>query len=198
MQPVSVNYRTGDFTAHTPGDYVGTSGTLTFAPGVSTQNIEITVPATTVASDPKVGLIGLDSPVNAVLGGIGPGLGLFGINDSNPKVVASAVSTSVNVKSGLNATVGIHVSLTNVSDQLTSVGYALADGTAVFGTDYYPSVTSGTVYIGAGATTDRVIYVPVHGVGAAGTSKTFTLNLSNPGGPVEVGNATATVTINVT
>jgi large repetitive protein len=40
---VRVNYATADFTAFQPGDYTATSGTLTFAPGITTQTITVPV-----------------------------------------------------------------------------------------------------------------------------------------------------------
>ena len=42
-QPVTVSYRTADGTATTGDDYVGKTGTLTFAPGETTKTITIEV-----------------------------------------------------------------------------------------------------------------------------------------------------------
>ena len=41
-QPVSVNWSTLAYTATTPADFTGTSGTVTFAPGETAKSVSIT------------------------------------------------------------------------------------------------------------------------------------------------------------
>ena len=41
--PVTVDYATGDQSAQAPDDYASSSGTLTFAPGTTTQTIEVPI-----------------------------------------------------------------------------------------------------------------------------------------------------------
>lgn len=65
---ISVNYATTDASARAGADYVFAAGTLTFAPGVSSQTITITVTNDTdVEGDETLNVV-LDNPSGAVLG----------------------------------------------------------------------------------------------------------------------------------
>jgi hypothetical protein len=65
---VTVNYATVDGTAIAGSDYVAASGTLTFAPGVVTKLIPITITGDTVGEPTKQFFIDLSQPVAALLG----------------------------------------------------------------------------------------------------------------------------------
>jgi hypothetical protein len=77
--------------AHPGSDYVGASGTLTFAPGETTKNVQIEVLGDTVDEPPLLwgewGLVQLSNPTNATVdtGGLF-GLGLFIIIDDDEPV----------------------------------------------------------------------------------------------------------------
>jgi subtilisin family serine protease len=63
---VSVSYATADGTATTAdGDYVATSGTLTFDPGVPTQPVSVTVNGDATYEADETFTVNLSSPVNA-------------------------------------------------------------------------------------------------------------------------------------
>ena len=76
-QTVTVNFATADGTALAGTDYQATSGTLTFAPGVTSQTISVTVPGTLYAeptrqftvslSQPTAGLVTTGSATGSVL-----------------------------------------------------------------------------------------------------------------------------------
>ncbi len=195
--PVSVDYSTGDYNAQAPTDYGATSGTLTWPAGDSTSRfVNVSIPATAVASDPKVFLVRLQNVTgaNPTIGGIGLGLGV--IYDDNPNVQIQLHDASVSVPAGGHGTLVFHATLTNRSDQLTAIHYSPTDGTAHAGTDY--KALTGTMLIAPGATADRLFYVPVTGVGPSGSTRTFTLTLSAPGGPLSIfGTGAATGTIHV-
>jgi Calx-beta domain len=74
-----------------------------------------------------------------------------------------------------------HAKLSAASTQAVSVDYATANGTAVAGTDY--DATSGTLKIAAGSTSGSVkVTLLAVAFGAGGSSKTFSLKLSNVSG----------------
>jgi hypothetical protein len=65
---VTVNYATANGTASAGSDYVAKSGTLTFAAGVTSQTISITVNGDTTKEANETFNVNLSSPVNATLG----------------------------------------------------------------------------------------------------------------------------------
>ncbi|GJM37310.1 MAG: hypothetical protein DHS20C19_06770 [Acidimicrobiales bacterium] len=90
---VTVDWSTVDAPSHTAvalsgSDYVADSGTLTFAPGETTQNIQIEILGDTVDEPPLIfgewGFVGLSNPTNATIdtGGFF-GLGVFIIIDDD-------------------------------------------------------------------------------------------------------------------
>ncbi|MGQ0593853.1 MAG: Calx-beta domain-containing protein [Gammaproteobacteria bacterium] len=66
-EPVTVAYATLDGSATAPGDYAARSGTLSFAPGVTTHTLSIPVVADTLAEPTETFLLRLSGPTNATL-----------------------------------------------------------------------------------------------------------------------------------
>jgi VCBS repeat-containing protein len=66
-QAVTVNYATADGSAMAPLDYLATSGTLTFAPGQTTQTIGVTVLAHPLPAADKTFFVNLSAPSKATL-----------------------------------------------------------------------------------------------------------------------------------
>jgi hypothetical protein len=64
---VSVDFATQDGTALAGQDYVGTNGTVVFAPGETTKIVPVTLTADAPAEDDEVFYLQLSNPVNAVL-----------------------------------------------------------------------------------------------------------------------------------
>lgn len=62
---VTVDYNTVDGTATAGSDYVGKSGTLTFNPGVTTQNVTITIKGETMPESDETFLLSLSNPKGA-------------------------------------------------------------------------------------------------------------------------------------
>ena len=63
--PVSVNYKTVDATAKAPTDYLTTSGTLVFAPGVTKMTISVPVLGTTVVKPAMTFQVRLSNSIQA-------------------------------------------------------------------------------------------------------------------------------------
>ncbi|MBI4740688.1 MAG: hypothetical protein HY777_03825, partial [Betaproteobacteria bacterium] len=64
-QTVTVAYNTGDASAHQPGDYTTTGGTLTFAPGTTAQTVTVPITNDTVAEPTETFNVVLSTPANA-------------------------------------------------------------------------------------------------------------------------------------
>lgn len=69
-QTISVNYATANGTATAGADYTATIGTLTFAPGVTTQVINIPILNDSLNEADETFTLALSSPTNAVLGAV--------------------------------------------------------------------------------------------------------------------------------
>lgn len=186
--PVTVDWRTGDYNAHAPGDYAAASGTLTFAPGEMVKYIPVSVVGDTLAEPREIGLVGLSNPVNGELAGIGPGLGFFDIRDDDPRPAASVSDVSARALGAQPRIMRFTVTLNRPFESYASVDVATVDGTAVAGIDYLP--VSKTVLFTPMATS-RAVWVWVL-PGSSG--KDFTLELSNPV-DIHIGDAVATGTI---
>ena len=69
-QTVSVNYATANGTATAGADYTATTGTLTFAPGVTTQVLNIPILNDSLNEADETFTLALSSPTNAILGAV--------------------------------------------------------------------------------------------------------------------------------
>jgi hypothetical protein len=64
---ISVEFVTANGTASSPSDYTSRSGTVTFAPGVLTQTVAITVVSNTVREPNETFFVNLRTPINVVI-----------------------------------------------------------------------------------------------------------------------------------
>jgi hypothetical protein len=132
-QTVTVQWATADGSATVAGnDYLAGSGTVTFAPGETTQTIEVTVNSDTLAEGSETMLVNLSSPVNATLAdsqGQGTILDL-------PLPQVSIGDVTLVEGTGLSGAVTnfvFPVTLSHPSDSNVTVSWATANGTAVDG-----------------------------------------------------------------
>ena len=120
-------------------------------------------------------------------------------NTSNASVTVTSAVFSINNASAVKPATGTStilftVSLASPATSTVGVQYATADGTAQAGTDY--TSTTGTLTFNAG---DQLQTIPVTLTpSGSATSRTFTVNLSNPTGGAIISAGTGTGTINVT
>jgi uncharacterized repeat protein (TIGR01451 family) len=82
-QTVSVDYITSDGTAAAGSDYIATSGTLTWPPGVTNQTISVTLYGDITVEPDETFLVNLQSPINAVITR-GSGVGTIQNDDGLP------------------------------------------------------------------------------------------------------------------
>jgi hypothetical protein len=178
----SVDYATSDGTAHAPGDYTATSGTLSFGSNETQKTFVIPIAWDGLAEGDETVSIGLSNFVSDDDLGITKAAVLH-IADSGASgpVQFSAGSYTV-AENGGPATITVTRS-GNLGGPVT-VDYATSDGTAHAGTDYTES--HGTLTFGPGETS-KTFQVPVTDDTVRQGARSVNLTLSNPGGGTAVG-----------
>jgi Ca2+-binding RTX toxin-like protein len=170
---VTVNYTTAatvDGTATAGSDYTAKTGTLTFAPGVVSQMIEIPIFGDTLSEANETFFVNLSGATNADIAD-SQGIGTIQNDDFNLSI--NDVSLTEGNSGTKNAS--FTVTLSQPNSQIVTVNYATADGTAIAGIDY--TATSGTLTFAAGITS-QMISIPVIGDTLSESNETFTVNLS--------------------
>jgi chitinase len=180
--PVTVDYATMDDTAIATTDYTPATGVLTFAPGTTSQTVDVTVLGETTTATEKMFTLNLTDPSNATITTTNA-TGVIMYSTATPSIGVADASTSVGTTG--TATLAFTVSLSGVSPDPVTVDYATMDGTALAGTDY--TAATGTLNFSPG-TTSVTVDVTVTGETSTVPSKTFTLNLT---GGTNTTNATA-------
>jgi hypothetical protein len=151
-----------------------TSGTLSFAAGETTADIVVDVTADTTNEADETITVTLANPT-------GPSVSLAnstltGTILDNDDVVATLAAASGAEADG---TLDVTVTLSGASEQIVTVDYATADGTAVVDEDY--TAASGTVTLAAGETT-ATVSVSLVDDAVHELDETFSLSLSGATG----------------
>jgi hypothetical protein len=184
--PVTVQYATADDTARQPGDYTSTSGTLTIAPGMTSNTILVPVQGDRLDEVDERFLVNLSSASGAT---ISDSSATGTITDDDPAPSLSVTDAS---RTEGNVDLSFTVRLSTASGRDVAVNYATADGSARAGQDY--NATSGTLTIAAGATTGT-IRVRAREDALDEPSETLRLNLGNASGAtISDGTGTGTIT----
>ncbi len=192
-QPISVHYATEDGTATVANnDYEAASGTVTFAPGETTQTITVTINGDTTDEDDETFDVTLTapSPSSSTIT-TATATATIGDDDTLPLV---SVNNPAPIDEGDSGTVTLlfTVTLSSASTDTVTVAYATADGTATAGTDY--TAVSGTLTFAPGQTT-KEISVVVKGDSTNEAHETILLQLSSPtNARVGISPGTATIT----
>jgi subtilisin family serine protease len=185
---VSVQYATADGTAQSGSDYTAKSGTLSFAAGVSTQNIVITISNDTFFESDESFTVTLVNPVGASLGAVSSATATIVDDDKN--VEFESVALSVN-EGGDSVT--LWVKRLGATSSNASVKYSTANGTARSKSDY--TAKSGTLSWAAGDAASKSIVIRIVNDSVKESSETFKVNLSSAVGATLGANKTAVVTI---
>lgn len=172
---VTVQYTTVDGTAVQPADYAAASGTVTFAPGVTTKTVGVAINADSLSTEGNETLtLVLSNPANA---SISDGTALLTITD--PTVVPKLyVANATTPESG---TASFLVTLSTAASSAVSVDYAAVAGSATSPADF--PATSGRLVIPAGSTAGY-IQVPIVQDAISEGDETFQLVPSNATGAV--------------
>ncbi|MES2933507.1 MAG: retention module-containing protein, partial [Pseudomonadota bacterium] len=184
---VSVNFNTSDVTTSAGLDYSATSGTLLFAPGVTSQTITVAIRADTIVEGDETYQVNLSAPTNASISDAF-GLGTIEEEDNGgtlpEKPVLSVSSTTVTEGAGFAEFL---VSLSAPSTQSTTVDFSLVDESATgqgvdFGGTLEISIDGGvnwaigsTATIAAG-TSSVLVRTPIVDDTVAEGTETFRLN----------------------
>jgi uncharacterized repeat protein (TIGR03806 family) len=187
-QAITATYATTNGTASGGTDYQTTNGTVSFAAGVTTQSINVTINGDTAFEQNETFTITLASPTNAT---IGAATGTGTINNDDVQPAISVSSASVAEGNSGTTTLNFTVTLSNASYQTITAAWATADGTAAAGSDYVAA--SGTVSFAPGVTS-QTIGVAVNGDATVESDETFTVALSAPANAtIATGTATGTI-----
>ena len=173
-QTVTVDFQTGDGTAKAGSDYTAASGTVTFTAGETTRSISVATLEDTIREEDETFSVTLTNPAGATLA---DDTATGTITDDDTQLPALSIADAEPVTEG--ATAQFEVTLSAESQQVVTVAYATADGTAVEDSDY--TQTSGTLTFAAGETT-KTIPVPTIDDDEQESEEHFTVTLSSPEG----------------
>lgn len=170
--PVTVDYQTivpgGTGMATSPDDYEATSGSVTFAPGETTQHVTVTVDGDRTHEPPALYgewiVVAFSNPSGATLDTSFFGVGIGIVIDDDPiPTIKPGVGTVVEGDSG-DVVLQVPVTLTNPSAETVTVDYATLDsgqvGVASSTSDH--DAVAGTVTFAPGETT-KTVSITVHG-----------------------------------
>jgi hypothetical protein len=192
-EPVTVQYKTVDGSATGGSDYKDGTGTVTFAPGMTSQTIHVDIVGDTDVEGDETFTVMLLSPVGGTIAD-GSATGTI-VNDdvAAPPVLPSLSVGDATVVEGNSGTANLlfTVSLSKAATGPVTVQYGTADGTATAGSDY--TATSGTLTFAAGETS-KTISVAVKGDTVVEADEALALTLSSAtGATIADGSAIGTI-----
>ena len=188
---VDVDYATVNGTATADSDFQAENGTLTFTPGDTTKQVNVTVDADVLAEGDETFTVVLSFELNA---NIVAATGLVTITDDDegPKIAVDDPPAVVEGNGGTTS-LTFTVSMDPISPSVVTVDYSTVDGTATAGSDY--TASSNTLTFAPGDLT-KTVTVDVTGDATYEPDETLTLALSNPlGGLSKIIDAQGTGTI---
>ena len=159
-QTVTATWQTVDVSAEDPDDYLGASGSVTFVPGDTYEEVSITVVDDNIHEGDENFLVQFANPVNAILGGIG-GAGIATIVEDESLPTIKPIGVLVNPEGDTGSTIhNIVVQLSHPSSTPITADYASLDipanpTIAASGSDYVGPF-NGVVTFAPGETTQTV------------------------------------------
>jgi Ca2+-binding RTX toxin-like protein len=172
---VSVNFNDSNETALNGSDYLAQSGTLTFAPGQTTQVVSIPVLDNTTAESTEYMTLNLFGAVN---GTVVRQAGWGTIVDNDGTTGAPAISVSDGIVNESDARASFTITLDRPSTSQVTVNYATADGSAVAGSDYEAQGAQTLVF--APGEVSKTVYVDLRDDAVSEPHEYFDLVLSSP------------------
>ena len=170
-QSLTVNYRTADGTASAGSDYDAVAGKLTFAKNEMSKTVFVPVRGDTALEADESFSVQLSNAKGAK---IADATGVVTIRDDDPRISISEAWAS---EGNFGTTqFNFTVSLSHAYNEVVTVDFATADGSATADSDYLAA--SGTLIFGANQTS-QIITVDVNGDRTFESTETFVVNLSN-------------------
>ena len=191
---VSVSYATGGGSATAGSDYTATSGTLTFADGVTSRTFNVPIlDDADYEGNETVGLA-LSAPTNGAALGVQASATLtITENDAVPPAGSLQFSGATYAVAENGGSLLVTVTRNGGSFGQVSVDYSSMDGTATAGADY--TAVGGTLTFADGVTS-QTFNAPILDDATFEGDEDFSLSLGNAGGGAALGvPAAATVTI---
>ena len=171
---VTVNYSTANATATAAsGDYTSRSGTLSFAAGITSQQVTVAVNGDVRDEADETFYVNLSGASGASLADA-RGIGTIVDDDPTPTVSINNVSVVEGNTGTKNVT--FTLTLSAASGRSITVGYETAGDTALAGSDY--TAKTGTVTFNAGVIT-RTFTVSIIGDQLVEPNETFFVNLTS-------------------
>ncbi len=177
-QTITVDYATANNTATTAdGDYDAvTTTTVTFNPGETDKNVDITINGDTKDEADETFFVNLTNPTNAtILDNQGEGT----INNDDTAPTISIDDVTENEGDAGTTTAQFTISLSDPSGQTITVDYATADNSATTADSDYDAVSTTTVTFNPGET-DKTADITINGDTNNEADETFFVNLTNP------------------
>jgi urease beta subunit len=190
VSTVTVDYSTFDGSAAAPGDYVATSGGLTFTPGQTAKQIIVPVSGDTTIETNETFTVALANPANATVAAAGIATGTITNDDALPTLTIAERAVTEGNSGTVNAVFA--VTLSAVSASTVTVDYSTFDGSAAEPGDYV--ATSGALTFTPGQTAKQIV-VAVKGETLNEVNETFTVALANPANATISGTGVGTGTI---
>jgi len=185
---VTVTYATSSGTATALNDYLTTTGTLTFTPGMTQTAFNVTIINDALIENAETFSVTLSNPVSATLGT--PAAATVTINDNDQAAVAlSSASYSANENVG---TLPVTLTLNQAAPYTVTVTYATSNGTASAPGDY--TAASGAVSFTPGVT-QTTVNLSIVNDALIENNEAFTITLSNPNGATLGAPSSATITL---
>src|SRR5213596_2536902 len=146
-QTITVDFATADDTATVAdNDYVAASGTVTFAPGVTSQPVTVTVNGDTKFESNETFFVNLSNPTGGATISDGQGQGAIVDDDTAPTLAIDDVSQAEGSTGGTTAFT-FTVTKTGATTQSVTVGFTTVDGTATGNSSCATAATGTPDYI---------------------------------------------------
>ena len=185
---VTVTYATSSGTATALNDYLTTTGTLTFTPGMTQTAFNVTIINDALIENAETFSVTLSNPVSATLGA--PAAATVTINDNDQATVTlSSASYSANENVG---TLPVTLTLNQAAPYTVTATYATSNGTASAPGDY--TAASGAVSFTPGVT-QTTVNLSIVNDALIENNEAFTITLSNPNGATLGAPSSATITL---